>query len=56
MRLSHERIIPYLNEGVIADAEEQMVLKLEIDGIKFAPMQGLHFYLNSHFNSVIPSY
>lgn len=38
MRLSHERIIPHFDKGIVAHAEHEMTVVLEINCVEFVAM------------------
>lgn len=54
MWLSQKRVVPYFHEGIVAHAEQEMTIMLEINRIQLVPVQGLHLDLNGHLFDVVP--
>lgn len=54
MGLSQKGVVPDLHKGVVTHAEQEMSVVLEVDGIEFIPVQGLHLDLNGHLFDVVP--
>jgi hypothetical protein len=53
MRLSHEGVIPHLDEGVIAHRKEQMRFELEGNSVETSSVHGLHLDFNGHFKGIV---